>query len=286
MDHLSGYLRYHEESAKARDIDPANDMLRYLADRFELNLEQRYWLAFLYATSYSTTTAYFMYNEFPDFETADPERMRQWWSKHRENLLFQTDRRWCRSRNQWVACFESYRELVYSMAETQHGLFTVASKSGGSPEGTYDVAMTVCADIFTFGRFTLFLFLDAVNSLTTTNMNPSSLDLKNAESSRKGLAFALGASDRDFKSLSDGFRKVCKAVHELDIDKQHKTVWAIETCLCAYRKHKEDGRRWVGYYIERQKKEIEKLQSLVTEGVHWGVLWDFRSETYQPKYLK
>ena len=42
------YIDYHIESSKAKDIDPSNDCLKYLCDRFELNIEQRFWLAFLF----------------------------------------------------------------------------------------------------------------------------------------------------------------------------------------------------------------------------------------------
>ena len=62
------YTQYHNESLKAKDIDPSVTCLRYLAERYELNLEQRYWIAFLYGTCYSATTTFYMYNEFPDYE--------------------------------------------------------------------------------------------------------------------------------------------------------------------------------------------------------------------------
>ena len=61
------FIEYHINSSKAKDIDPSNDCLKYVADRFELNIEQRYWLAFLFGTCYSATMVYYVYNEFPDF---------------------------------------------------------------------------------------------------------------------------------------------------------------------------------------------------------------------------
>ena len=48
MDGLAEYLSYHRQSSIAKDIDPQNDCLQYVANRFELNMEQRYWLAFLF----------------------------------------------------------------------------------------------------------------------------------------------------------------------------------------------------------------------------------------------
>tara|TARA_R100001460_G_scaffold29165_1_gene58103 strand:- start:848 stop:1180 length:333 start_codon:yes stop_codon:yes gene_type:complete len=72
-------------------------------------------------------------------------------------------------------------------------------------------------------------------------------------------------------------------IQELNIE--HKNIWNIETTLCAYKKYKK-GKRYIGYYIERQRKEIEKMQTNVNNGVDWSVLWDFRKETYNKKWLK
>ena len=55
--------------------------------------------------------------------------------------------------------------------------------------------------------------------------------------------------------------------------------------MCAFKKYKKNNKRWVGYYIERQKKEISKMQSQVTEGVNWLVLWQYRDEYFPQNML-
>ena len=62
-------------------------------------------------------------------------------------------------------------------------------------------------------------------------------------------------------------------------------IWNIETTLCAYKKYHK-GKRYVGYYIERLRKEINIMSENVDNGVDWSVLWDFRIETYDKKWLK
>jgi len=84
----------------------------YLADRFELNLDQRFWLSFLFAATYCVPTAYYILNEFPDFRFVDPGRMTRWWNENRPRIYFQSDRRWVRSRNQFVDQVVSYQALV------------------------------------------------------------------------------------------------------------------------------------------------------------------------------
>lgn len=289
---IDSYVRYHSDSSLAKDIDPANDCLRYVADRFELNTEQRYWLAFVYASCYSATTTYFVYNEFPDFETLDRGRMEMWWKANREKVIFQTDRRWTRSRNQWVDCVESYRSLVFPNGSQS---VTFDRLGGATPEATYLNAWKYFSEVFTFGRFTMFLFLEMVNTLTNTNMEPPDLDLSNAESSRNGLAYALGfdslvTDKRDSKLTQqqiEGLNRSTKFLKKLLLSSGAGNVnyWSIETTLCAFKKYMK-GQRYVGYYIERSRVEIEKMSAMITEGVAWDVLWQFREETYQPEYLK
>lgn len=286
MDRLAEYLDYHGQSSAAGDIDPANDCLRYLCERFELNIEQRFWLAFLYATCYSATTTFFLYNEFPDYETVDLDRLARWWETNRPRVIFQTDRRWCRSRNQFVDCVKSYRELV---GKLQQPFWSARVDDYAS---CYELA----SRIHTFGRFTLFIYLEMLHTIAGLQaLEPDTIDWRNAESSRNGLCFALGRDDlmnhhtkqrltsAELADLDVGFQRVSSLVRERG--SAHTNLWNIETTLCAYKKHKL-GKRWVGYYIERMRREMVQMEAAVPEGVCWDVLWDFRKETYDRKWLR
>ena len=122
------------------------------------------------------------------------------------------------------------------------------------------------------------------------------LDLREAESSRNGLVFALGLEDvaytgrhgrkatkAEIEYLNKGLAFISGQINRLPINPRHKSLWSIETTLCAYKKNKL-GKRWVGYYIERGRKEIEKMQEQLPE-INWEPLWTFRAETYQKQYL-
>jgi hypothetical protein len=50
--------------------------------------------------------------------------------------------------------------------------------------------------------------------------------------------------------------------------------------LCAYKKYRH-GKRYVGYYIDRQLEEIEKMERNVPTGVAGVHFWEFRQETYK-----
>jgi hypothetical protein len=290
MDNLNKYLQYHSRSSIIRDIDPANDTLRYIANRFELNIEQRYWLAFLYACCYSPTTTYFMYNDFPDFENVDANRLQKWWDKNRNNLIFQTDRLRVKSSNQFVDAFISYRDMIGK--KTQHEFFT--GLLGATNDISYNNVWNKTSEIYTFGRFTLFIYMEMLNVLTELPIEPSTLILKDAESCRNGVALAfdlteynthrngrvLSKEQHDF--LQTKFTEIRQSVARMKIE--HTNVWNIETTLCAYKKHRM-GKRYVGFYIDRAGKEILKMSQAITQGVDWTPLWQFREETYEHKYL-
>ena len=285
------FLEYHINSSKAKDIDPSNDCLKYVADRFELNIEQRYWLAFLFGTCYSSTMVYYVYNEFPDYENVDVERLQEWWDNNKQNTLFQTDRLRIKSQNKFVETFTSYKSLLGNRSQEDY----FKSLKQPTKQTTYDNCYNDLSQIRNFGRFTMFIYLEMIQVLTGYEFEPTYLDLKNAESCRNGLVYHLGhyeldthgnekkLTNKQINYLQYKFKELKKEIQQLDIE--HKNIWNIETTLCAYKKFKK-GKRYIGYYIDRQKKEIEKMQSNITQGVDWSVLWQFRNETYNKKWLK
>jgi len=62
------FEKYFQWSLKFYDCDPALFLMNYIHDRMELNMEQRYWIAWLYGNTYQLATAWVIANEFPDFE--------------------------------------------------------------------------------------------------------------------------------------------------------------------------------------------------------------------------
>jgi hypothetical protein len=292
---LGEYFEYHEQMYEIGDIDPGYPMLRYVCDRFELNTEQRYWLAFLYAATYSPATVYYIYNRFPDFEMVDLDAMTRWWdTEGRENCIFQSDRSWVRSRNQFVAMVSSYRQLLGNLTQGQ----TFLSLSGASPEATYRNCFEAMGRIFQMGRFALFLYLEAVHVVTGFNMKPDRLDLRNAESSRNGICYAIERDNlitgKDLPRQQLTPDELCYLEDQLNqimlaLQRRQPTrrtdIWNVETTLCAYKKYKR-GKRYLGYYIDRQGKEISQMAERVTQGVDWTPLWDYRRENLAHVYLK
>lgn len=289
MSRLAEYVAYHRESAAAGDIDPSYAMLRYVADRFELNDEQRYWLAFIYGLTYCGASVFYVYNEFPDFESVDSGRLQRWWDdRGRASIICQTDRRWVRSGNQFVPAVESYRRWIGRGTQGEH---FAALTQAATPEARYDEVYRAATRLHSFGQFSLFLYLEALHTITPVDLAPTDLDLDVAHSCRNGLCYAYGYDQWLTPAEARTPAGAHAAIREAWDDVRHRlaeavspapNVWNVETTLCAYKKYKR-GSRYIGYYLDRQASEVAKMQQRVPDGVAWRVLWDFRRETYRER---
>lgn len=285
---IGEYLQYHNISDEIKDIDPSYLMLKYVADRFELNIEQRYWLAFLYSITYNASTVFYIYNEFPDYAGVNIVRMQNWWRENKHLLDFQTDCRWIKSRNQFVEIVEHYLLLC---GKNQNDAYIKCVNGLSAIEG-YKQCFEYFGRLPWFGRFRLFLLLEAVCVVAGLSIEPDGLPLKTAESSRNGLCFALGQDDlltgHDYKRktlrpdeldfLSEQYQQLISLM-KAKMPSKRIDAWNVETTLCAYKKWHR-GKRFPGYYITRQGMEIHAMSQKIKDGVCWRVLWDFRNETY------
>jgi hypothetical protein len=260
--------------------------MRYICDRYELNIEQRYWLAFLYGLTYNAASAFYVYNEFPDWENVNIDRMQRWWdSEGREKIVCTTDRRWVRSSNLFVPAVESYNYHIGSDSQEEAFSDFICY---ATPEERYDTIYRWAKQLVSFGQFSLFLYLEALDAITHLELRATQLDLSKAWSCRNGLCYAYGfddaITDNEMPTPLDWEPHIKSAWNDLLDRLPEATVWNIETTLCAYRKWR-DGKRYIGYYLDREADQIAVMQSHVPDGVFWDVLWQYRQETHNHDYL-
>lgn len=279
------YIDYHAQSYRIGDIDPAYPMLEYICNRFELNIEQRYWIAFLYGCCYCGPTVFYMYNEFPDFENVDVGRLSRWWKYHKQQCLFQTDRLRIRSNDQFIPAFESYRSLVYPNG-TQEAL-VCNSIPNSTLQHNYNKLYRVLSQTKYFGRYSMFLWLECMYRLTNIPIMPDRLDWKNANNCYNGLMHAFELLETNNVPngadcvVADGLLSCIINQIKTKYPDYRTDIWNIETTLCAYYKYCH-GKRYIGYYLKRQLEEIDKMAASVPNGVCWDVLYDFRKEIIDP----
>ena len=288
MSLLQEYHRYHKYSLDSGDIDPSHKMLAYICDVYELNTEQRYWLAFVYSLTYSGASTFYVYNEFPDFDRVDENRLMSWWfERGRDTIIMQTDRRWIRSSNLFVPTVMSYKDDIQT---SQEEFFERLIQGIEDPEDAYDKVYQWANTLPNFGQFSLFLYLEALYTITDLRITPHDLDLDTAWSCRNGLVYAYDIMEyytpNNTKMPENGRDRILECWEDLkrDMVPDQGTIWNLETTLCAYRKYKDNKSRYLGYYLDREAREIAKIQSK-DSGCCWGVLWDYRRETYESQHL-
>jgi hypothetical protein len=215
-----------------------------------------------------------MYNEFPDFENVDVGRLERWWKANKDKCLFQTDRLRIKSNNEFVPSFISYRNWVGggSQRERFYKLKTPYINQN------YDLCYKSAGRIKNIGRFTLFIYLEMVNLLTDFKCLPQTIEWDHADNCLSGLKHYL---KQQYPTQYYNVQNYDEALRKLMLRFPKSNIFNVETTLCAYHKYMK-GQRYVGYYIDRQKKEIEKMKESVKEGVCWRVLDEFRKETYKP----
>jgi hypothetical protein len=247
-------------SLKYKDCDPALWLLNYLFDRFEHNLEQKYWICWIYGTTYHLPTAWIIWNEFPDYHLVDQNRLEDWNNKNYKRLRYQNDTKY--NKGYLPQQFKSYKKWVMynNPSNYQHKRFeNLINKN--SFKIIWD---SINNNLYKFGRYSTWYYLQTLKDCIGLSINVNDLklnDYSGSKSHRNGLCFALGKDEWVNKKLSNDcieyLEYEAKNIKN-DLFKKYKTnidFYSMETCLCSFKKifRKSKG-RYLGYYLDRQMR--------------------------------
>ena len=292
VERWKGCKAYHIAGMRMDEVDPAAPMLQYICKALNLDMEQRFWLAWLYSTCYSAPTAFYMITHLPRPESISDQRMESWWFLNKRRMVFESDRRYVKNCNEFPAMFASYKEYTRGGA-----LKAFLRLKKETRQATYDAIFAdVGKRLYFFGRYSNFMYLETIYNLTKFPMWPTGLNLREARTSRNGLCYALGREDwvrksgkaakltkEQFAYLQGQLRRLYEEICA-DAPDVPTTYWNLETSLCAYYKLFKPT-RYAGYYIDRQMQEIEAMEKLAPDGANWKLLWKFRRQHFDPRSL-
>lgn len=302
MTRVKEFETFFENSFNVKDIDPNIWLSNYICDRMELNEEQILWFCFLNSITYHLPTAYLIINEFPDLENVGEERLREWWTEVQHKCPFQTDK--LKQRKYLPESVFSYKKLIKG---SQKKYFD-SILNGNSTENFQKLWDNVYKDIAHFGRFSVWNWAQMLKQVANYNIEPSSLLLgeSSSESHTHGICYALGKDDWAKKIryvddkgkrqkevhkfikeekifLEEESEKILESLHKKNIPADR---FYIETVACAFKKlFRTSQSRYVGYYLDRQAQDIQKLESFGWYGVDWDLLWQAREELLNQKYI-
>lgn len=289
MNYKELFIYWYKWSLKYKDCDPSIWMTNYLNNRFEYNEEEKYWLCWLYGNTYYLPTAWILKNEFPDFELATESRITKWNSENYKRLRYQIDTRY--NKGHLPEMFVSYKKLIGN--KTQKEKLLEFSKD--NEERTFEnLYLILNKELYKFGRYTIWFYLQHLKHTVNFPVCPNSLLLNNFEGSkshRNGLIYATNKLDwlntklteKEYDFLEQEAKEI---VQEVKREFPEADFFNMETCLCSFKKlFRKDDFRWLGYYLARQKQEIEIVEKDGWYGIEWNVLWQARRETLDKKLL-
>jgi len=272
---LESFYRYYVSIVYTGEVDPAYPLLNWIMDELSLDVEERYWLSFLYGHFYHIACAYWVFVNFPDVWNID-EDLYQWEKENYYRLDYEDDR--TRERWHFAKCVYSYIDQLVKH-NSEEGMF--GSLVRGC-KNSYD-AFTSLYDwsrenILGFGRYTSFYYLETLKRCVDLNIDAPEMYLPEATSPRMGLQYVLDYFPEriDYVYLNKKAEELLEWLkgqpHKADVDYLY-----LESVLCAYkglwRKH-----RYIGYYIDRSQEEIKIMEK--NTGEDFSRLWQARKEVF------
>lgn len=295
MERKEIFTQYYKNMIHNFDLDPNVWLSNYIIERMELNEEQILWFCFLSSITYHLPTAYLLINEYPDLESVDIPRLTKWWEEINHLCPFQTDK--LKQRKFLPETVESYQKLVNGdQKKFFDGLLV------GSGNENFELMWnSTYRNVKHFGRFSVWNWSQMLKQVAGYNIEPSTLLLGESfsESHTHGSCYVCNKDEwaKKERYIEDGKRK--KKVHKflkeekefledemndiLNHLSENSDVivdnYFLETVLCSFKKlFRERDSRYVGYYLDRQAKDIRDIESKGWYGVDWSILWDARRE--------
>jgi len=287
------FIKWFSWSLTYKDCDPSIWLTNYLNKRFEHNSEQRLWLCWLYGNTYQLPTAWVLFNEYPDFELATYDRIDAWNTENYHRLRYQVDTKW--SKGHLPNMFKSYHEFVGDRTQRE----ALESYLGDNECQNFDNLYKVIKDEFyKFGRYTAWFYLQHLNHTAEIPNEPPTLllnDYSGSRSHRNGMLYVAGWDDKVNQKLSEDEYQYLEdmATEVLEETKmRHSNLtfeanrFTMETALCSFKKiFRSHHGRYLGYYLDRQSEEIQKVAADNWNGIEWDVLWQARRESLDNRLI-
>lgn len=229
-------------------------VLKRWADNHELSKKDRFDLAYFFSITYCVETGIILYS-IRDWIRKEPETV----AKAKNNLIFQSDRRWVKIQDRFLNTLNSWKNLEN---KDYSGWWL--------NNNTLDLnkAISTVENWYYFARFAAFLFVETYSTLLDCKITKTSIDWKNGDTATSGLLNLYGYDEFADKFDKKGELKLKPDKMDTLFDKLVKysvlsgsdaNTTKLETSLCAYRKFYK-GTRYNGFYLDRMLEELRWYQ--------------------------
>lgn len=253
---LREFIWYHLNG----DGDCNGQVLRAYSEMKGLNAQQKFDLAYFYATTYCCASAIFLLQKQDDIKK-DPSAFAD---RYKGKLVFQSDRKYVRMRDTFKKMLTEWSELIRHEREQFDRKTDVNTGTINTGAALHSVQ-----EWYFFSRFSAYLFVETYcDILKIAASHASGLDYEgDSMTFGGGLCYVFGKdieakyiqknhklpfSTDLFEQMIHGLQQQVKKAGGDD------SLVKLETSLCAYEKFFK-GTRYNGYYADRQLDEIDKL---------------------------
>ena len=287
MNNTQKFINWYKWSLEIKDCDPAIFMTNYLFDRFEHNIEQRFWISWIYGTTYNLPTTWIIWNEFPDMELVDIDRLTDWNNKNYKRLRYQTDTKW--NKGHISSQFASYKKWIGNNSQ-EDKFYSIINH----PTYSFNKVWKEVNTLHKFGRYSSWFYLQSLKQCCKLPIDTDCLMLEDYEGSRShrnGLCYAFDKPEWVDKKLSTKELQLLNEfaeniLFEVRTKYPGTDYFDMETCLCSFKKLFRKSRgRYLGYYLDRQAEEIMQCEKDGWSGIDWQPFWDGRNEKINKKLL-
>lgn len=289
------FLRFYRWSVRYRSFPGGvHYVLPYLAQELKLDLEQRYWLAWLNANTQNPVTSLLLLDAAPRMQ--DHEKAIAFWRTHYRMLDWDTDRRYHKAR--FEDAVRGYVKAVdCSCATPQHRYFRRGYEWRAWWEAAYALP--------TMGRLSTWSYLEYLRILLGPAAVPDAdtlllEDIPGSRSHRNGLALVLGQERALVVDKQLGRPGVTDAVytpevleylgeeaHRLYVEAQRTGPdgaadrLSFESALCTYKSWHKPNRRYPGVYNDMLYNRLTSAEN--RWGRRFGLIWEARQTALPPR---
>lgn len=257
-------------------VDGATDfcLLLPFSKEFNLDTNEKLWLCFLYALSYSQTTAMRVFCNFRTFKNINPKELQSFWEDNKTSLWFNPDKKYLKNNDQVIPSIKSlYKWCKGNLQQKLQPLLE---------QGFDTTYKEIIKNWKYFGPHGAYLFFDALYGLCPDlYSDPTNLDWKNCgKTVAEGMAHLLYRDDCISTKTHD-FDYYNTIVNKIQA-KSDKPKVIIESTLCAFRKLFKQT-RYSGYYADRMLEECYSTEKYLKKlGIN---IWKYRKLTIPEKFL-
>jgi hypothetical protein len=223
--------------------------LQGVMDKFDLTDEEKAYLSFLVSLTYNNATAWFIFNLLP--YPYNLNEVKKFWNKNKKQLVFTSDRIYVKINDAFPKIMEDYLKKTEGCQ-----VCFMKSISDKDPATNWEKVMEKKRFYF-YNWFAMILYL---KNLNFTGVYPNKQTYVRFELSPSPLLGMKYVYNRKDLTVPQAKILVYKLQRDMNSRLPFKsTLEHIESNLCPYHKFYE-GKRYVGYYIDRDLWEIYRMK--------------------------